>query len=126
MTEDDVDDIADAIGKGLKEAYTLDNSVYLVDANGDPLNAYKGFSGELNEDVDAPYLVCTEHTKKDWDDYVKAHPELKEPDEDEDDKDKDDPTTGTSEPTEPETSAPDEDKNDSIWDIFDSIFGGNT
>lgn len=122
MTEADVDDIADAIGKGLMDAYTKDNCVYLVDANGEPLNTYKGFSGELNKDVDAPYIVCTEHTKKDWDDYVKLHPDIEEPEEDEDEPN-DDPTTT---PSEPEETKPEEEENDSIWDIFDKIFGGNT
>ena len=131
MTESDVKHIAEATGKGLMEAYTMDNCVYLVDANGKPLNTYKGFTGELNEDVDAPYIVCTEHTKKDWDDYVKLHPDVVDPDDDEDkvDKDPTDPSVDPSDPsdtTEPSTTEPEEDDNDSIWDIFDKIFGGNT
>lgn len=126
MTKAEVDDIADAMGKGLVSAYSVDNCVYLVDANGDPLNAYKGFKGDLNENVDAPYLVCTEHTKEDWDDYVKNHPDVEKPPvEDEDDK-TDVPSTNPSDPSDPNETEDPEEKEDSIWDIFDNIFGGNT
>ena len=104
------------------DAYTKDNCVYLVDSNGEPLKTYKGFSGKLNEDVDAPYIVCTEHTKKDWDDYVKLHPDVEQPEEEEDEPN-DDPTTT---PSEPDETEPEEEEDDSIWDIFDKIFGGNT
>ena len=50
-------------------------SLIVPDRNGDPVEGYKGIQGDLNKKVDAAYLVCTEHTKKDWDKYLKDHPD---------------------------------------------------
>ena len=75
MTAAQVTSIANATGKGLIEQYIKDNCVLLVDRNGDPVEDYKGIQGDLNKKVDAAYLVCTEHTKKDWDKYLKDHPD---------------------------------------------------
>ena len=63
------------LGRVLIEQYIKDNCVFLVDRNGDPVEDYKGIQGDLNKKVDAAYLVCTEHTKKDWDKYLKDHPD---------------------------------------------------
>ncbi len=121
MTESEVKDIAEATGKGLASAYTVDNCVYLVDKDGNPVAAYKGFDGDLNVGVDAPYLECTEHTQADWDAYVKDHPAEEEPGEEEP-TDPDDPSAGADDPSQPEEP----DNGGSFWDIFDDLFGGNT
>ena len=79
LTQTDVNKIAEVVDKGLYYEHTVDNYIYLVDKNGEPAS-YKGIKGDANVNVNAPYIECTEHTKKDWQDYLKAqeenHPEL--------------------------------------------------
>ncbi len=80
LTQREVDAIADASQCGLWATHTADNFVYLVDGNGNPVNAYKGIHGDQNGGVAAPYLVCTKHTKADWDNYLNQHPGYEDPD----------------------------------------------
>jgi len=61
MTQAEVDAIAAADGKGLAKKYFTDNFIYLVDANGNPLYAYKGIHGDKNVGINAPYLYCNIH-----------------------------------------------------------------
>ena len=130
LTQTDVDKIAAASDKGLLEAYTGDNYVYLVDSNGEPVKSYKGIHGDANEGVNEPYLVCTEHTIKDWKEYLDMNPDYKDPNEEEDDSTM--PSIDSIEPD--ETTVSDDEGSDSktpsssqgILDIFDNIFGGNT
>ncbi len=73
LTQSEVNAIAAAVGKGLSSVYTADNFVYLVNSSGDPLNSYKGIHGNKNVGINAPYLVCTVHTKAQWDAYAASH-----------------------------------------------------
>ncbi len=82
-TKAQVEDLALASKNGLWAAHKANNYIFLVDKDGEPLNEYKGIDGKQNKKVDAPYLVCNEHTKKDWDKYLKDHPDYKEPTPDE-------------------------------------------
>ncbi len=70
LTQNQVSDIAAAQRNGLSSAHTKDNFIYLVDKNGNPLNSFKGINGNQNAGVDAPYLVCSIHTKAHWDAYL--------------------------------------------------------
>lgn len=72
LTQSEVNKINEVTDKGLLYAHTVDNYIYLVDKHGEPAS-YKGIDGEANKGIDAPYLVCTKHTAKDWQDYLKAH-----------------------------------------------------
>ena len=74
LTQAKVNDIAAASRAGLLATYAVDNFVYLVNTNGDPVNNYKGIHGDKNVGVKAPYLVCTKHTKAQWDEYLASHP----------------------------------------------------
>ena len=73
MTQTQVNDIAAAQGNGLSSTHTKDNFIYLVDKNGNALSSFKGIHGDQNVGIDAPYLVCTIHTKAQWDAYVASH-----------------------------------------------------
>ncbi len=97
LTKSEVEDISEAAKNGLWAAHTADNFIYLVDSDGKPLNEYKGIDGDENIGVDAPYLVCKEHTSKQWQEYLAAHPDhgVTEPDDGTD-------VTDPSEPTEKE------------------------
>jgi membrane peptidoglycan carboxypeptidase len=77
ITQARIDELMMAKGKGLLSAYTNNNYVYLVDENANPLPFY-GMDPEkpINNGVEAPYQVCTKHTKEAWDQYVADHPWL--------------------------------------------------
>ncbi|MBQ7801165.1 MAG: transglycosylase domain-containing protein [Oscillospiraceae bacterium] len=66
MTESEIEEIKAAGNYGLNSAYLDGSYVYYLDGN------WHGFSGNSNKGVDAPYLVCSEHTKEAWDAYQKA------------------------------------------------------
>ena len=68
LTQSEVDDINAAKSVGLQAMYYQDNFVYLVNKSGDPID-WHGFGGKANKNVDAPYIVCTEHTKEAWEAY---------------------------------------------------------
>lgn len=68
MTPDEIEEIRSAIGLGLNEIYTMDNYVYYVDNDGEPLSWY-GFNGNANDGFDTPYIVCPLHNASAWDDY---------------------------------------------------------
>lgn len=74
MTQSELDDLVAAGKNGLWNTFLQDNYIYLVDSNGNGLS-FHGLYGTANEGINAPYQVCTEHTKEDWENYLKAHPE---------------------------------------------------
>ncbi len=80
MTKAQVNRIAQAATNGLYGSHTVDYFVYLVDAEGNPLNSYKGIKGDKNVGVAAPYLVCNKHSKADWDAYLTSNPGYTDPD----------------------------------------------
>lgn len=77
ITQARIDKLLEAKNSGLGEAYTKDNYVYLVDANGNPIPFF-GMNAKkpINEGLKVPYQVCTEHTKEAWEQYVHDHPWL--------------------------------------------------
>ncbi len=93
MTQLDVNKIARASGNGLYSSHSIDTFIYLVDSDGNPVNAYKGLNGDKNVGVSAPYIVCTKHSKLDWAAYLAAHPDYVDPE---------DPAPGSDPTEEPE------------------------
>ena len=57
---------------GLYKNHLADNYIWLVDENGKD-RVFTGIFGDANEGLREPYLVCTEHTKEDWEAYQKNH-----------------------------------------------------
>ena len=75
LTQKQIDALMMAKGKGLRSAYYNNNYVYYVDENGEPLPFY-GMDPKkpINKGLEAPYQVCTKHTKAAWEQYVAEHP----------------------------------------------------
>ena len=73
MTKAEFDEIVLVSDKGLYSQHCQDNYIYLVDKDGNDL-PFPGIQGDANAGVDAPYLVCDEHTKKMWDEYLEDNP----------------------------------------------------
>jgi len=86
MTPKQVSDIAAASKYGLHKPHQKDNYIYLVDDNGND-RSFKGIFGKANEGVNAPYLLCTEHTKQDWEAYLESHLDFTVPSQEPNDKD---------------------------------------
>ncbi len=79
MTRDELDVIRRASGCGLSGTFLGDEWVYQVDANGNDA-VFQGIFKDLNQREDAPYVVCTEHTKEAWEEYINSlPPEPEEP-----------------------------------------------
>ncbi len=68
LTLSEFREIKDASRFGLNGAYAKDSYVYLVDGNGNDAD-FKGFGNNANQNVSAPYIVCTAHTAKEWEEY---------------------------------------------------------
>ncbi len=68
LTQAEVDEIKAAANVGLNDIYTANYYVYLVDGNGEPAS-WHGFYGNVNDGVDAPYVVCTMHNQESWEDH---------------------------------------------------------
>ena len=68
VSEADLEAILKAEKKGMSEWFFRDDYIYLVKKDGTPAN-FKGLKNDKNKDVDAPYIVCTLHTKDAWDAY---------------------------------------------------------
>ena len=83
LTETRIKELMMAKGKGISSAYIKDNYVYLVDKDGNPVPFY-GMEfistgkedKKINVDLEAPYQVCTKHTKEAWEQYLLEHPWL--------------------------------------------------
>ena len=71
MTQEELDEIAKAKSYNLLDIYEQDVFVYLVNENGSD-GVFKGIYGNLDQDVDAPYIVCPAHTKEAWEKYQQS------------------------------------------------------
>ncbi len=78
MTAAEVDAIVMASDYGLYDNYLRDDYVYLVDGNGQP-GIFHGMLNNANVGLSEPYIVCTEHTKADWEAYLQSHPGFQAP-----------------------------------------------
>ncbi len=72
MTKSDVKELQAAKKFGLSSTHIKDDYVYLVDSKGNDAS-FKGFSNNINKNVNAPYKVCTKHTQGSWEDYKASH-----------------------------------------------------
>lgn len=68
MTQQTMDEINKAARYNLGSAYLMDEYVYLISSDGSDAS-FKGFGYDVNQSVDAPYIVCTTHTQKAWEAY---------------------------------------------------------
>ncbi len=68
MTQAELDERIKAKTCGLQPEHLRDDYVYLINNNGTDA-VFKGFGGNINQGVNAPYLVCPVHTKEAWDAY---------------------------------------------------------
>lgn len=99
LTQSVMDEINRAARYNLRSAYYMDEYVYLVNNDGKDA-VFKGFDYDINQKTDAPYIVCSAHTKEAWETYQKEHPpEPVEPDA------PSVPGDGTQTPTQPTTPA---------------------
>lgn len=68
MTQAEIDELLKNKKNGLWPEFLLDSYVYLVNKDGTD-GVFKGFQGNLNKDVTAPYIVCPLHTQASWEAY---------------------------------------------------------
>jgi len=73
LTEDEFNVIKKAASHGLEATFTSDGYVYLTKNDGKNAN-FKGFNGNINKKISAPYKVCTVHTQEKWEEYQKTNP----------------------------------------------------
>ncbi len=72
MTQSVMDSINRAARYNLEAPYRMNEYVYLVSGDGKDAS-FKGFGYDINQNVEAPYLVCTTHTQQAWESYQKEH-----------------------------------------------------
>ena len=73
MTQEEIDEIMKAKRYGLDENFFRDDYIYLVTKDGED-ESFKGLNGNLNKNVEAPYLVCPVHTQEAWEEYQAQQP----------------------------------------------------
>ncbi len=79
MTQDEINEILMAEPYRLHSEFLDNRYVYLINSDGSD-GVFKGFHGDCNEGVNAPYAVCPVHTKEAWEKYQQAQkPEPEEP-----------------------------------------------
>ena len=83
---------------GLEARHLMDNYIWFTDGD------WHGFSGNLQPNVKAPYIVCPLHNKETWEEKLREEEEAKK-EEEEKDKDKD------------------KDKNNALDDLFGALAG---
>ena len=76
MTQKEIDRLLEAEKFGLEEYHLMDNIIYLIQENGKD-GVFYGVHGDANKGLKVPYLVCTVHTKKAWDAYLRGEDYLK-------------------------------------------------
>ncbi len=74
MTQEEVNELAACVGKGLQGMYAADNYIYYVDSTGLPLPFY-GLKGTINAGLQEPCQVCTKHNQSTWNAYLTQHDE---------------------------------------------------
>jgi len=72
ITQQDINEIAQAMYSGLHYPFWDEHYIYLVNGFGGDGN-FKGLSGYANKNIVAPYVVCSKHNKAGWDAYQKEH-----------------------------------------------------
>ena len=101
---EEIEELKRAKTCGLEAEHTLDKYIWYTDGN------WHGFSGDLQPDVKAPYIVCPLHTKEAWEQKQKEEEEKKEEEEGTEEEgsgegETGEGETGTGEPTDPTSLA---------------------
>ncbi len=68
-TQEQINQLLAAEGKGLVAEFLKDNYVYLVNSKGNAV-AYHGLHGNLYSGNKLPYAPCTYHTKAKWEEFL--------------------------------------------------------
>ena len=68
ITPSEFEKIREAMEHGLDEMFYRDDYVYLLNPSGGD-GIFNGFKEDINSDVLAPYMICTEHTAISWAEY---------------------------------------------------------
>lgn len=78
LTQSELDEIRRGVSVGLSKIYLQNDYIYLINSDGSDAS-FKGVSGSVNENVNAPYMVCPLHTKEAWEKYQKEKEEATRP-----------------------------------------------
>ena len=99
LTQAQIDEIIKAKKNNLWPEFHGDNYIYLIKKDGTD-GVFKGMNNNQNAKVEAPYLVCSVHTKEAWEAYLESQvPE--EPEVPENPEDPANPGETPAEPTQP-------------------------
>ena len=71
MTDSDINEMLRARPYRLDAKFFQDDYVYKINSDGSD-GIWRGWDGDLQQSVPAPYLVCPTHTKEAWDAYNAA------------------------------------------------------
>lgn len=71
LTQEQIDEIIAASKYKLDPVFNSNDYIYLINPDGSDGN-FKGLNGKLNQGVDAPYIICTTHTKEAWEKYQES------------------------------------------------------
>ena len=112
MTQSELNEILQACQVGLNgNMYYRDDYIYLIDGSGADAS-FKGINGNINQNVDAPYKVCTVHTPEAWEKFEeeKKKEEEEKKKQEEEDKLKEEQENQQTQPTTPQETTPPESK----------------
>ena len=70
-----ISELKAARGVGLEAEHTLDYYIWYTGGN------WHGFSGNAQPNVNAPYIVCSEHTREKWEEKLREEEEAKKEEE---------------------------------------------
>lgn len=75
MDQDEIIEVVRARDEayGLWKEWCGQEYIYYVDSKGNDL-VFKGLDNRLEQEVDAPYVICPEHTQEAWEEYVLNNP----------------------------------------------------
>ena len=77
LTQSEINEILKVGSYNLLKDYLRDDYVYFINDDGSD-GWFKGMKNNLQQSVNAPYKVCTVHTRQAWERYVAQHPEAGE------------------------------------------------
>ncbi len=73
LNQKEIDEILKAENHKLMKDYLRNDYVYFVNEDGTD-GVFKGVKNDLEQDMEAPYMVCPLHTQKAWEMYEAAQP----------------------------------------------------
>ena len=72
LTQEEINEILKAENSGMYKDYLRNDYVYFINNDGTD-GVFKGVKNDLQQEVEAPYLVCPVHTQKAWEEYEAAN-----------------------------------------------------